>query len=194
MNKYLIIAATILTGVVTLLSFLLKEEKAETERLAGNQRSMMEDVTFYRTKDSLSAASVERITLTAEEYKKYNAEQAEQIEALGIKISRLQSTSSIGTETKYEIKTNLKDSLIMRDSLITLKCIELHTPYLDVSGCIENNLFAGGIISRDTIDQAVYRVPKQFLFIKWGCKAIRQEIVCRNPYTQITYTKYIELK
>lgn len=46
----------------------------------------------------------------------------------------------------------------------------------------------------DTLDQAVHRVPHRFWFIKWGTKAIRQDIVCRNPYSQITYSEYIELK
>lgn len=81
-----------------------------------------------------------------------------------------------------------------RDSMVMLKCLELHTPYLDVSGCIDMGRFSGKIISRDTLDQAVHRVPHRFWFIKWGTKAIRQDIVCRNPYSQITYSEYIELK
>ncbi|WP_353739197.1 DUF6549 family protein, partial [Muribaculum intestinale] len=50
------------------------------------------------------------------------------------------------------------------------------------------------VVSCDTIKQIIHRVPKKFWFIKWGCKAIRQEVVSTNPHTKITYTEYIELK
>lgn len=194
MKRILIISVIVLIGAVAALSFFLKSEKEETKRLTGNQRSLLEDVTLYRTKDSLSAASVERLQLTNREFEKYNTYLKQQVEQLGINIKRLQSVSSTGVETKYKIITQLKDSVAFRDSAIILKCLELHTPYLDVSGCIDMNEFSGTILSRDTLDQVVHRVPYQFWFIKWGCKAIRQEIVCRNPNSRIVYSQYIELK
>ncbi|WP_350308236.1 DUF6549 family protein [Gabonibacter massiliensis] len=48
--------------------------------------------------------------------------------------------------------------------------------------------------SRDTLVQIVYRVPRKFLFIRWGTKAIRQEVISKNPYSKITYSRYIELR
>ncbi len=48
--------------------------------------------------------------------------------------------------------------------------------------------------SVDTLIQVVHRVTRQFWFIKWGTKAIRQDIVSKNPHSQIVYTEYIELK
>lgn len=162
--------------------------------MTGNQRSLLEDVELYKTKDSLSAASVERLQLTNREFEKYCSDLKKTASDLNIKVKRLQSVSSTGTETKYEVDIPVKDSVVVRDSTIELKCLELHTPYLDVSGCIDRDRFLGTILSRDTLDQVVRRVPKQFWFIKWGCKAIRQEIVSRNPNSQIVYSQYIELK
>ncbi|MFR4044610.1 MAG: DUF6549 family protein [Odoribacter splanchnicus] len=40
----------------------------------------------------------------------------------------------------------------------------------------------------------MHRVPRRLWFIRWGTKAIRQEIISRNPYSRIAYTEYIELK
>lgn len=37
------------------------------------------------------------------------------------------------------------------------------------------------------------RVSQRFLFIRWGTKAIRQEVVSSNPHTRIVYTDYIKL-
>lgn len=194
MKRTLIFFVIALIGAVIALSCFLKQEKAETKRLVGNQRSLMEDVTLYRTKDSLSAASVERLLLTNREFEKYCADLKKQVSALNIKIKRLQSVSSTGVETDYDVDISVKDSVVFRDSTIILKCMELHTPYIDVSGCIEKNHFVGNILSRDTLDQVVHRVPRQFWFIKWGCKAIRQEVVCRNPNSRIVYSQYIEFK
>lgn len=194
MKRILLISVIVLIGAVSALSFSLKKERVEVARLTRNQRSLLEDVTLYRTKDSLSAASVERLQLTNKEFEKCCADLKEQVSALGLKVRQLQSISSTGIETDYEVNIPIKDSVAIRDSAIILKCLELHTPYIDVSGCIERDRFIGNILSRDTLDQVVHRVPYQFWFIRWGCKAIQQEVVSRNPYTQITFSKYIELK
>lgn len=194
MKRFLLITVVILIGIVTVLSYSLKQEKVETKRLTGNQRSLLEDVSLYRIKDSLSAASVERLQLTNREFEKYCSDLNKTVSDLNIKVKRLQSVSSSGTETKYDIETVLKDSIVTRDSIVILKCLELNTSYLDVSGCIEKDKFVGSIFSRDTLDQVIHRVPHRFWFIKWGCKAIRQEIVCRNPNSRIVYSRYIELK
>lgn len=38
------------------------------------------------------------------------------------------------------------------------------------------------------------RDRRRFWFIRWGTKAIRQEVTTRNPYRRISYTEYIELR
>lgn len=194
MKRFLIISFFVLIGTVAALSYFLSREKKETKRLTGNQRSLLEEVYLYRTKDSLSAASVERLELTNREFERYCEDLKARVEQLGIKVKRLQSVASTAVETEYKVITQLKDSVIFRDSAILLKCLELHTPYLDVSGCIDQNKFTGSILSRDTLYQIVHRIPHRFWFIKWGTKAIRQEIVSRNPDSRIVYSQYIELR
>ena len=95
MKRFLIILgiSLVLVGVIASLSYLLRQERKEVRRLFGNQRSLMEEVKLYRTKDSLSAASVERLLLTKKEYEKYFSDQVKIIDNLNIKISRLQSVS-----------------------------------------------------------------------------------------------------
>lgn len=193
-NIPLILFVIVLFAVIAILMAMLRQSKNEVARLSANQRTLLADAEFYRTKDSLSAASVERLQLTYREFEKYCTDLRLQVGELGIKVKRLQSVASAGIETKYDVITSIKDSIVFRDSTIMLKCLEINTPYLGVSGCAENNTFVGSIISRDTLDQIVHRVPHQFWFIKWGTKAIRQEVISRNPYSRITYSEYIELK
>ena len=37
-------------------------------------------------------------------------------------------------------------------------------------------------------------MPRRFLFIRWGTKAVRQEILSRNPHTKIVYAEYVKIR
>ena len=167
--------------------------REDRKRLADNQRTLMSDVQFYRTKDSLSAASVERLTLTNREFERYCLDLEEDVRNLNIKVKRLQSVSSTAVETKYEVKTVIRDS-VLPGRVDTLHCIDYRNAYLTFAGCVDRDEFSGTIESRDTLIQIVHRVPRRFWFIRWGTKAIRQEVVCKNPYGRISYSEYIELR
>jgi hypothetical protein len=185
------ISIIVLLLLLAVLSIIYKHERSERKRFQANQSSLLEDVTRYKTKDSLNVASIQSLTLSVDEFKTYNSDLTKSVKSLGLKVNRLQSAASTGTVTNTKIKADLKDSLKNGGNI---KCLEYKDPYLTVDGCIVNDVFEGEIESRDTIDQFVHRVPKKFLFIKYGTKAIRQEVLSRNPHTNITYSKYIELK
>ncbi len=155
----------------------------------------MQNAGYYRTKDSLSAAGVERLTLTNREFKQYCSRLEKDVEKLNVKVKRLQSLSQTATKTEYVVRTEIKDSVVYRDGHTdTLACINHTNPYLSFSGCVRNGQFSGAIESRDTLVQVVHRVPRKFLFFRWGTKAIRQEVMSKNPYSTITYSEYVELK
>lgn len=193
--KYLVLIIVLLAGALMVSVRSCQEIRKDRIRLSDNQRTLMSDIELYKTRDSLSAASVERLTLSNREFEKYCVELKETVKGLNLKIKRLQSVTQTASETKYQVKTEVRDSIVMLPGRIdTLRCIEYRNDYLTLSGCIENSQFSGLIESRDTIVQIVHRVPRKFWFIHWGTKAIRQEIISRNPYSRIAYTKYIELK
>ena len=195
MTRYLLFIIFILVSSLILSIKSCQDIRTDRNRLSDNQRALLTDVEFYRTKDSLSAASVERLTLTNDEFRKYATNLEETIKGLNLKVKHLQSISQTSSETKYIVETEIRDSIIvLPDRIDTLECVNYRDPYLTFSGCIMNQQFSGIIQSRDTIVQVVHRVPRRFLFIRWGTKAIRQEIVSRNPQSQSTYTDYIELK
>lgn len=182
---------------VVVLSFLLNSQCSEKKRLKDNQHSLLSEVKHYRTADSLNVASVEKLTLSNNEFKTFNSGLMATINELNIKLGRLQSASQTGTKTEYLIKAQIRDSLIYRDNNRppdTIRCINYKDTWLRVAGCFREKQFEGLIQSVDTIEQFVHRVPHKFLFFKYGTKAIRQEILSKNPHTEIVYTKYIELK
>jgi hypothetical protein len=187
--------------------------RAENKRLSDNQRTLLSDVVYYKTRDSLSAASVERLSLSVGEFERYCSELLGTVEALNVRIKRLQSVSETATKTEYVIETEVKDvagvgldsvgfaGLFRRadsaaDSAFVsgLRCVDYSDAWLSLSGCVDGNVFRGRIESYDTLITVVHRVPKRFLFFRYGTKGIRQDVVSRNPHSRIVYTGYIELK
>jgi predicted transcriptional regulator len=68
-----------------------------------------------------------------------------------------------------------------------------HDPWLSLSGSISDSLFHGTVSATDTLDIVVHRVPKRFLFFRFGCREVRMDIISRNPHTRLTYARYYKL-
>ena len=200
MKKYLLIAIGVLAGACVILGYALKNESEENARLSGNQTALLEKVKFYETVAGKSAASVQELTLSKEELERHYAEKCDLVEELGVKVKRLQSISQSGTSTHVDAHTELYDSLIYvtRDSVVyvdTLKWFEwADRPWVSVAGTIRNGNVDLSVQSNDTLVQIVHRVPKRFLFFRFGTKAIRQEVVSMNPHTKVSYAEYIVLE
>ncbi len=168
---------------------------AENERLTDNQTALMERATYYETEAGKAAASVERLTLTYSELERNYKTVCKTADELGIKVKRLQAAATTATQTEIKVKTEIRDSIIYRDGwLDSLKVLRWHDPWVSVAGEIRGNDVELDVVSCDTITQIIHRVPKKFWFIRWGCKAIRQEVVSSNPHSKITFTEYIEVK
>lgn len=202
MTKYLIglILALILALIV--LARINQSNVREKDRLSENQDAMLSSVKYYKTRDSLSAASVQRLTLTNQELKKHHSLLMGTILDLDIKVTRVKTASTTSVKSHNKIQVIVRDSIrtvkekeeTQELKTDTLRCIDYSDQWLTISGCQEENEFTGIIECRTTIDQVVHRVPRKFLFFRWGTKAIRQEVVSRNPNSVITFTEYIELK
>ena len=105
------------------------------------------------------------------------------------------SAATTATVTDVKVDAEVKDSIVYKDGVIdSVKAFQWHDAWVDVIGTLKDKDVSLGITSKDTLIQIVHRVPRKFLFFRWGTKAIRQEIKSTNPHTKITYTDYIELK
>ena len=173
----------------------LRKARAEKERLEANQSTLLSQVEYYTTKNSKSAADVRKLTLTVDELKQYNATLKKTADDLGIKLKRVQSASTSGVRTEVRFVTQVRDSIVYRDSIIVpVKAFTWRDPWTDVAGVIERDSVDLSVQSVDTLTTIVHKIPHKFWFIKWGCKAIKQTVVSSNPHTKITYTEYIEVK
>ena len=196
MKKYLLIACVILAVLCASLLGAVRELPQEKDRLTGNQEALMEEVQYYQDEAGRQAASVQRLELSKSELEAYNGELTQRIEDLNIKLKRVQAATTTATQTNVEIKTIIKDTIIYVDTvMLVLPAIKWQDPWVNVDGIIKPDSTVDlSIQSVDTLFQVVHRVPKKFWFIKYGTKAIRQEITSSNPHTKIVYSEYIELE
>lgn len=131
--------------------------------------------------------------------KPLRAADAEQIRRLGIRLRRLDAAAKAVAVTDAEIRTPLRDTVVVRihDTLPvrdTVRMFRWRDPWISVEGRIGRDSAACRIRSVDTLRQAVHRIPRRFLFIRWGTKALRQEIVSTNPHTRIVYAEYVKIE
>lgn len=64
-------------------------------------------------------------------------------------------------------------------------------PWITLRGEIEGDSMQVHIESRDTLQMVVHRVPKRFLFFRYGTKGVRMEVVSQNPHSRLSYPKII---
>ncbi len=202
MKKYLILYAL---AVTLLLAGSLRRYRTETRRLGRNQHALLSQIERYRTRAGEAAASVEVLQLRCREFERLRAGDAARIRQLGIRLRRVEAAAALATATEIDVQAPLRDSVVRRDfsalcdsgrmvSAVRFDSVRLfrwRDPWVTVEGRIRGDSVTCRIESVDTLRQIVHRVPRRFLFIRFGTKAVRQEIVSSNPHTRIVYAEYV---
>jgi hypothetical protein len=121
------------------------------------------------------------------EFREVHERDAKEIESLGIRLRRAESYA------KSAMTTAIVDTVIVRDSLPEPYRYSATDAWRRVEGILYDDSLNYAVHSVDTLHQVVHRVPRKFWFIRYGTKAIRQEVWSSNPNTELVYTEYIEL-
>lgn len=203
MKKYLILYAVLVTAA---LIFALRHYRGENQRLTQNQEALAADLTHYRTRAGEEATSAQVLRLRCAEFERLRAEDAAEIRRLGIRLRRLEATARLASTTQTRFQAPLKDTIAVRrdtpgildptgsPQFDTLKTFRWHDPWIRIEGSIARDSVRCRVSSVDTLRQVIHRIPRRFLFIRWGTKALRQEIVSSNPHTRIVYAEYIRIE
>ena len=173
---------------------------ADRDRIKQNQSLLLHNgtVEISETGNGNSHASTPALTLRPSEFKESVDTLAKVARQVGIKPSRISEAATAATTTAADITapvwhttaTVSTDSLHRPDSLV---CFSWHDSWMSLSGCVSDSLFRGSVSSTDTLDIIVHRIPKRFLFFRFGCKQVRMDIISRNPHTRLTYARYYQL-
>ena len=205
MIKTLIGYAVVATALLLWCFYAYRNSRTENRRLAENQQALSLETEHYRTRLGEEAASVQALRLRCAEFETLRAADAERIRTLGIRLRRLEAAAKSSTKTELDLRVPLRDTLMATvvrrgDTAAcaprwdTLRSFRWRDPWVTVEGRIDGDSVACHVMSVDTLHQIVHRVPRRFLFIRWGTKAIRQEIVSSNPHTRSVHTEYIKLE
>ena len=190
MGKRLLGIAVAVAAILFLLLHqdrLIKKYKAESERYRANTTALMEDVTHYKLRDSLNGARADALELSMKELQKWRADDAELIKDLKIKNRDLAAINKAQTQTIIELRARGKDTLIIRDSIVTpaqkYSCGDF---WFTFNALIIDKQMVGDLQVRDSlllIEQIKY---KRFLW--WNTKRIKErsvDAISKNPHTEI---------
>ena len=195
MKKHLLLLAALAAAAAALQGLL--SSRAEVVRLQANQTALHAQIERYRTRSGAEAAATQALRLRCAEYEALHADDARRIRELGIRIRRLEAAAKLVAAQQFEARAPLHDTVVvrLRDTVRvhdTLRLFRWHDAWCTVEGAAGPDSVVCRVTCVDTLRQIVHRIPRKFLFIRWGTKALRQEIVPANPHTRIVYAEYVQ--
>lgn len=180
----------------------LSREAARTE---GNQNILLHngEVEIGRTQSGRPRASVSAITLKTSDLKRSpDSLLAVNRKELKIKNSRIMAAATTSTTSKVDVKVAIRPvphdtcsrSLSGLYRPPDVSQVSWSDPWITLRGDIEGDSMQVHIESRDTLQMVVHRVPKKFLFFRYGTKGVRMEVVSQNPHSRLSYPRIIMFK
>lgn len=180
-------------------------DQGEVERTKENQDILLHNgrVEIGRTQSGRPRASVQAITLKTSDLKRNpDSLLAVNRKELKIKNSRIMAAATTSTTTQVDVKAAIR--AVPHDTCSRLsgpyrppdvsQTVSWSDPWITLRGNIEGDSMQMHIESRDTLQMIVHRVPKKFLFFRYGTKGVRMEVVGQNPHSQLSYPKIIMFK
>lgn len=207
-NAVTAILMLLFAGLAVLAFRAYSDMKADRDRLKENQNLLLHNgtVEITETNTGNSHASTQALTLRPDEFRQSGDTLVKVARQIGIKPSRISGAATAATSTRTDIEAPLTsvqadestsepvDSQATRPPVHpSTRCFSWHDPWLSLSGCVSDSLFRGTVSSSDTLDIIVHRVPKRFLFFRFGCREVRMDIISCNPHTRLTYARYYRL-
>lgn len=182
------------------------ELMGESERTRENQDVLLHNgrVEIGRTQSGRPIASVQAITLKTSDLKRNpDSLLAVNKKELKIKNSRIMASATTSTTTQIDVKAAIRP--VPHDTCSRLlsgsyrppdvsQTVSWSDPWITLRGEIEGDSMQVHIESRDTLQMIVHRVPKKFLFFRFGTRGVRMEVVSQNPHSRLSYPRVIMFK
>lgn len=194
MKKALLIYALLTTALLALASGERRRLRTENQRLGQNISTLTSDVELYRTRSGASAAEVRSLRLKQSELEQLNDDLRNQIRELNIRLRRVNSIATAATQTELTFEARLPDSVRHRTITDSIRLPLYADTWSTLQATLIGDRIEGRFLSVDTLHQVVYRIPRRFLFIRYGTKELRQVITSSNPHTRLVYSSHITLE
>lgn len=162
----------------------------ERRRHTNNMLALNDSILFYRTELGESTASCRVLELRIGELKRLNAREKERLRRMELRLRDVESHATTAIETSIQREAILRDTVILHDSV---RSFLWRDEWVTIGGTIRGDSVMCNVRSIDTLRQTVSRIPRKIWFIRFGTKALQQQITSSNPHSQIVYTEYIKI-
>lgn len=203
--KNLSLQTKIIIGLIVgllFLSFILsnmiknvKVLRSENERKDRNITTLNSNMTYFRTKDSLYAVRMGAIEANVKEISVYMPEVKAELKELGIKVSDVESITKTNTETLYDLKAEIEDTLIIvNGDTARAKKAEYHSKWVDVLAILYNDTSQFKIASRDSVSTILTRDKTSPWWRFWNKEYYYEQTLKNyNPDATIKYSKTVKI-
>lgn len=199
---WLIAAVIVLGSVCSVQSARLKEVKAEASRLEDNQAALLGQIERYKTENGELAASVQAVTLKADELSSLIPAYESELKQLRIDLKNAKSLARLSTQTTAEIAAPLIVRELKEDDAPASSESEQSAPrdfswsdeWIAVSGKVYRDTVVCSFVSRDSLTLVAHYARRKCIFARWRKgKLVKYDVVSANPHTEIADVEYIEV-
>lgn len=188
-----LIGLLVLLSAVVLLYKSNQRLHADNKRLSSNIKTLGAELVLVKTKSGQLAAQSDLLVLQTSELKKLFPKEVKQIESLGVGVSKTTQFTTTVVETKTNVITTLRDSLIL--DTIKVRIFNYQDQWYQIQGISEKDTQRLVIKSTDTLTQVVYRGEriKPWLWV-FSPRKLQQRVTVSNPNATIKYSQTIQIQ
>lgn len=188
-----LIGLLIMLGAILLLWKSNQRLHADNQRLSSNIKTLGAELSMVKTKSGQLAAQSDLLVLQTRELKKLFPKEVKQIENLGVKVNKTAQYSTTVVETKTNVITTLRDSLIL--DTLQVRVFDYQDQWYKIRGVIEKDTQRLVIKSTDTLTQVLYLGERQKPWLWFfSPRKLQQRVSVSNPNATIKYSQTIQIQ
>ena len=188
-----LIGLLIMLGAILLLWKSNQRLHADNQRLSSNIKTLGAELSMVKTKSGQLAAQSDLLVLQTRELKKLFPKEVKQIENLGVKVNKTTQYSTTVVETKTNVITTLRDSLIF--DTVQVRVFDYQDQWYQIHGISEKDTQRLVIKSMDTLTQVLFYGERQKPWLWFfSPRKLQQRVSVSNPNATIKYSQTIQIQ
>lgn len=188
-----LIGLLVVLGAITLLWKSNQRLHADNKRLSSNIKTLGAELSMVKTKSGQLAAQSDLLVLQTRELKKLFPKEVKQIENLGVKVNKTTQYSTTVVETKTNVLTTLRDSIVL--DTLQVRVFDYQDQWYQIRGVIEKDTQRLVIKSMDTLTQVLFYGERQKPWLWFfSPRKLQQRVSVSNPNATIKYSQTIQIQ
>ena len=188
-----LIGLLVVLGAILLLWKSNQRLHADNKRLSSNIKTLGAELSMVKTKSGQLAAQSDLLVLQTRELKKLFPMEVKQIENLGVKVNKTTQYSTTVVETKTNVLTTLRDSIVL--DTVKVRVFDYQDQWYQIRGVIEKDTQRLVIKSMDTLTQVLFYGERQKPWLWFfSPRKLQQRVSVTNPNATIKYSQTIQIQ